>query len=335
MKKKTISLLFTLDNNYSMQAAVSLTSLFENNQMLSFRLYLVSDGISAENKNRLKKLTERYNNEICIIDMPDLDELSGVNLSTYSWAKAAYCRLFLCDLLPNDIDRLIYLDPDTLVVDKIDPIIDILFSNSIEEYFGAACLDPSYIIKKYYGFRRNEFYFNTGFMLINLKKWRDCNIQDVFVKEIIRRNGKSIDVDQGYINCVMINRLMKLPANYNVSPPFYKQNYETVCHMFSGEEWYTKDEFEQSAKHPVIIHFCGGKNDRPWFVNSDHPARDEWKKYLSMTEWKNSKLENFQPMKVVNRRSSFFKNLICRFPLLVKLLIKHKYGFIPIQYRKL
>lgn len=57
------------------------------------------------------------------------------------------------------------------------------------------------------GSRGMNSFFNTGLMLINLKKWRDRNVQEVFVKEIIRRKGKSIDVDQGYINCVMINKI--------------------------------------------------------------------------------------------------------------------------------
>ena len=334
MIKKTIPLLYTLDNNYSMQAGVSLTSLFENNQKLSFRLYLVSDGISDENKDRITKLTEKYENEICIIDMPDLDKLSGVNLSTYSWAKAAYCRLFLCDLVPKEIDRLLYLDPDTIVVDKIDPIIEILFSDDFEDYYGAACLDPSYVVKKYYGFKRNEFFFNTGLMLINLKKWRDCNIQEVFVNEIIRRNGKSIDVDQGYINCVLINKIQKLPANYNVSSPFFK-NYEDICRMFASDEWYTKQEFDQAVKQPVMIHFSGGKNDRPWFANSDHPMKDEWEKYLSMTDWKDTKLEEYPPMKAANKVSRLIRNMIIKVPFLVKFLVKKRYGFVPIQYRDL
>lgn len=332
MKINYVPLLYTLDNNYSMQAAVSLTSLFENNRNLSFRLLLVSDGISEENINRIKKITERYDNEICIIDMPNLDKLCGADLSTSKWTKAAYCRLFLCDLVPDDIDKLLYLDPDTIVVDKIDPIIDILFSESFEEYYGAACVDPSYTMKKYYGFKRNENYFNTGLMLVNLKKWRDSNVQDVIIKEIIRRNGKSIDVDQGYINCVMINKIMKLPAKYNVAPPFYR-NYEDVCHMFSVDEWYSKEEFEQSAKHPVVIHYCGRKTDRPWFVNCDHPRREEWIKYFSMTDWKDTKLEYCPQMQPSSRTRGVLRNIILKFPFLVKLYVKKKFGFVPIQYR--
>jgi len=331
---KVIPLIYTLDNNYAMQAAVSLTSLFANNRKIHFSLYLVSDEICLENKEKLIRLTEKYDNEIHVVDMPDLDKLSGVQLNAYWWSKAAYCSLFLCDIIPDSVDRLIYLDPDTIVVGNIDPLVDILSSEEFDKYYGAACLDPSYVIKKYYGFKRNECYFNTGLMLINLKKWRENRIQDVFMKEAIRRNGKSIDVDQGYINCVLINKILKLPAKYNVSPLFYR-DYNEVCKFFNKGEWYSKSEYDKAVKQPVMIHYSGGKHDRPWFSNCDHPKREEWRKYLAMTEWRDIKLQEYPPAPERSRVAQFIRDLIINNPFLVKIVVKKKFGFVPVQYRDL
>ena len=58
--------------------------------------------------------------------MPNLDEFCGSNLPINTWAKSEYCRLFLTELLPKEIDRLIHFDPDTIIIDKIDGLIEAL-----------------------------------------------------------------------------------------------------------------------------------------------------------------------------------------------------------------
>ena len=336
-----INLVYTLDNNFAMQAGVSLTSLFENNTDIDFNLYIVSDNISIENKERLSRIAKKYKNDITILEMPDLDKVAGCNLALKGWAKPAYCRLFLGDILPEEVDRLLYLDPDTLIVGSVKKLEDVLNSAEFENDWAHACIDYGGAVKRYHGFRKEELYFNSGVMLINLKKWRARGLQKVFEKEIIRRKGASVDPDQSYINCILINRIVKLPAEYNVFP-IYFWGYDTCKKGFSAEEIYTEKEIKYAVEHPVIIHFISRSVSRsvirPWYINSNHPLKDRWNEYLQLTEWKNYKFSlysegNTTLNRLVVKVKGVILHLVFRVPILSKIVTRLKHGFFPRLYR--
>ena len=63
---------------------------------------------------------------------------------------------------------------------------------------------------------------------------------------------------------------------------FAKEEYLSV------RVWYDDMKaIQEAVKSPVIVHFAG---EKPWFKGDYLPYRDEWMKYLSMTEWKSMKI---------------------------------------------
>ncbi len=339
MEREKVYLLYTFDNNYSMQAAVSMTSLFENNKQIDFCVYVISDGVNDENREKLIRLNALYSNEISFIEMPDLDKLSGVRIETYTWAKAAYCRMFLCSILPKSIKRILYLDPDTITVGKIDYLLQVLKGSELSDNYAAACLDYSPVLKRLCRFKRNENYINTGVMIINVQKWRDNNLQDTFIRELERRKGRSVDVDQSYINSVLINRIIVLPPEYNIVPPYY-EDYQDYKNGFWKEEIYSEDEINNAITHPVIVHFSGNKAKRPWYSNGVHPMKDEWMKYFKMTDWSDEPLEKF-PVPYMSNRKKVMKGVskvislrqITKNPVMAYLYLKLFYGHTSKLYR--
>ena len=51
-------------------------------------------------------------------------------------------------------------------------------------------------------------------------------------------------------------------------------------------EYISKDMFDDAVNNPVIIHYLG--EERPWREGNKHKYRDDYKKYLSMTYWKDT-----------------------------------------------
>ena len=136
----------------------------------------------------------------------------------------------------------------------------------------------------------------------------------------------------------MINRIMTLPAKYNVMS-FYYSEFDVFLKKsgLSAEETYPKDEIKEAVKNPVIIHFAGNNDNRPWYANCKHSKKDDWMNYLSMSEW-----NEFVPVEkapvgdnplIAKVKRRIVRHMI-RSNILANLYTKYKYGFEVKLYRK-
>ncbi|XP_061992280.1 probable galacturonosyltransferase-like 4 [Rosa rugosa] len=92
-----------------------------------------------------------------------------------------YARIYLADLLPSDIRRVIYLDSDLVVVDDIAKLWGVDMEDKVvaapeycqanfTQYFTDALWSDPDLSKTFRG--RNPCYFNTGVMVVDVDKWR-------------------------------------------------------------------------------------------------------------------------------------------------------------------
>lgn len=92
-----------------------------------------------------------------------------------------YARIYLAEIIPSDVERIIYLDSDIIMVDDISKLWEADMNNTVvaaPEYCHANFTDYfneafwfSDMKKEFEG--RNPCYFNTGVMVIDLGKWRE------------------------------------------------------------------------------------------------------------------------------------------------------------------
>jgi lipopolysaccharide biosynthesis glycosyltransferase len=93
-----------------------------------------------------------------------------------------YARIYLADLIPATVKRVIYLDSDLVVVDDIGKLWEVNLKNKVlaapeychanfTKYFtDAFWSDPSFS-RTFEG--RKPCYFNTGVMVVDVDKWRE------------------------------------------------------------------------------------------------------------------------------------------------------------------
>ncbi|CAN6548106.1 unnamed protein product [Malus baccata var. baccata] len=92
-----------------------------------------------------------------------------------------YARIYLADILPNEMRRVIYLDSDLVVVDDIAKLWSVDMEDMVvaapeycranfTEYFTNAFWCDQDLSKTFQG--RNPCYFNTGVMVVDVDKWR-------------------------------------------------------------------------------------------------------------------------------------------------------------------
>lgn len=289
-----MNILLSTDDNYVMPTGVLMHSIGINNgDDIQYHI-LVNSEFLPKNKTSLVNIAELYNNEIHFYTVSDdlTKELPfGRGNMPEGVTIATYYRLFITKLLPNHIDRILYLDGDMIVRNSIKP----LYEENLDGYALGVVHDMDEM--KHTRSNRLPYpmetgYFNAGMMLINLTYWREHNAFSMFM-DFIRNNGSSIIYhDQDVLNSVFCDKKKWLSVKYNFQNGFIiKKNIElkTFDQSIVGD-------INQNKTNPIIIHFSvGGPDHKPWFLFCFHPYRKEWLKYKAVSQWKKRKLLPDEP----------------------------------------
>ena len=280
---------YSSDDNYAQHTGVSIVSLLENNKHFnSIHIYIIDNEISEANKSKLIDIIKCYQREITFIDFNKYKDMLKLNMQ-WNISLSSYARLFISSILPESVDKALYFDCDTVVVDKIDD----LFNTDMNEYYVAGVADTiSSSTKSAVGISSDENYINAGMLLVNVKKWREDNIQDKFIKFIDSKNGSVTHHDQGVINGVLCKSSKLLNPKFNLMTVYYTMKREDIISYYGiDNEFYSDEVIREALKNPVYIHFTPGFTTRPWIKGCKHPKKQVYLDYLQKTPWRNSKLQ--------------------------------------------
>ena len=277
------------DHRFVMPTGVMIYSLCYNNQNVDIVLHVIcSNSVSYKDKADMSGVIQKYSGKSILfydIDknfveiMPAITNRADITLT-------AYFRLFLTEILPDTINKVLYLDGDVIVRDSLLP----LWNMDISDYPLAAATDCMVAAEpeefERLGYPMSYGYFNSGVCLINLDFWRKHNCIKDFIS-LLDDGEKLRYYDQDVLNMLFHTSKLNLPIKYNLM---------TVC-LYKNPKW-TNTMFEQeiseSLQEPVIIHYAGG--DKPWFKynKNEPPLSALFYKYQRCTIWKGVKYD-FRP----------------------------------------
>lgn len=247
-----IPILVTLDENYLPQLRVLLTSIYLNHPGQEFCVYLLHSRISEKVISELSKDLEKFKYELHSIKAQEKTFLDAKITDRYP--KEMYYRLLASEWLPQNLEKILYIDPDTLVINEIYE----LWNQNIDDYIFAAC---SHTGKTEVANSVNRIrlgtdtdYFNSGVLLINLKNARkEINPEEIF--EYVEENPINLLLpDQDVLNALYADRILKVKDsiwNYDA------RNYSNYLLRSQG-----KEDIVWVLKNTAILHFCG--RDKPW-----------------------------------------------------------------------
>lgn len=267
-----MNIVIVANDNYIQHAAVMLTSLFDTNKGQQFRVFLLTDGISDINHERLDKLFAK-NNSILEIYQPEIElkhtyNIDITKLSSGQWSTMIYYKLFMPSILPTDVDRCLFLDVDMIVADDIKPLYETDMGSkyvigAVEDV--VSCLSR----KEALGLCATSPYINSGVMICDMVRWRKME-KELPIFNFVQDWSDRIINEQDVIAVYMINRIKLLPIRWNmVSCNYLRQR-------FVFPKYYS--ELHEARKHPAIHHFC--TFIQPWYADSPHPYKGLYKKYL-------------------------------------------------------
>jgi len=247
-----MNILVTLNSNYLSVLVVMLKSLAFSNKHRKFDVYVMNDSLTEDN---IKYLKENVLKNINIIDLKVSDKELNKAPVTSRYPKEMYYRILAAYYLPKKVDRILYLDPDLVVINKIDK----LYNMKLDNYYFAAASHIWGILQTFNRIRlrmnSDDVYINSGVMLMNIKLLRrEQNRNDVY--DFIRKNKNKLMLpDQDVISGLYANKILPLdPYVYNMTEKLLNQTY-FMPHI--NERWISENS--------VIIHYCG--KNKPWKKN--------------------------------------------------------------------
>lgn len=273
-----------------------LCSLFENNTNKDFNIYLLTTGIKETTENRLQNLCKQYHAKL-ICKPYSTNEL--LNLPVGQWNTIMYLKLLIPQLLPNDVDRCLFLDVDMIINADIKPLYNINLNDAII----AAVEDmPDCIkIKDRLGLKQKDAYINSGVMVCDLKKWRELEKKRPII-DFTKSVSNIITNEQDVIALYFKRIILFLPIKWNMTT-FYFMRKPKIFEKYLPE-------LKEARKNPGVIHFaCPIK---PWFKDCQHPYKRLYKLYLKKTPWKDYKFPIFENMTIWGRTKRNIRNRLNR-----------------------
>ena len=268
-----IDICFICDDGYVMPTAAAIWSLQENGTGgRRCRVHVVAADLSEENAATLRGMSVgEVSVTVSRASARDLAQLhtpqeGGMCVAT----PAALLKFSLGELLP-DLDKVLYLDGDILVRKSLAPIFDLELGDNIL----AAAPDTGVMSFHRPIHAEVKRYFNSGVMLLNLKKMR-AEGYAAKLTTAKRADCERALMDQDVFNRVCDGKVLLLPprANcllVNLTRAFGHALFtmEELNGMF-GTSYRDLHEFADDA---TVVHFSS--KDKPW-ISPDVPFAKEW-----------------------------------------------------------
>ena len=265
-----MELLVTVDKNYIPPLQVMLTSLYMNNPGEDVEMYLLHSKLQEKELEPLEKQCGRLGYKFFPVKIED-SWFSQAPV-TKQYPREMYYRLLAPCFLPQKLHRILYLDPDILVINSLKPLWETDMKGRL--FAAAAHTGKTNLANNINQVRlgTTHKYFNSGVLLINLDQGR----KEILPEEIFRYAGEHAKElllpDQDILNAVFGSRTLELDDylwNYDA------RNYSTYLLRSGGV-----CDMDWVMGNTGILHFCG--KTKPWQAGYIHRFGILYKHYMQI-----------------------------------------------------
>ena len=250
-----IRLLFALDENYLPQLRVLLTSIAVNNPGECFELYVMHSGLPESGLERLAEWSAKRGWAFSPVTVDEALFEGAPVTSTYP--QEMYYRLLAGGLLPENVDRVLYLDPDILVINPLRALWETDLRGNM--FAAAAHTGKTELANNVNRLRlgTDHDYYNSGVLLMDLAACRR-EISTGALFDFVRGHRRELVMpDQDLLNAMYGDRVLPVDDavwNYDA------RNYNNYMLRSSGEQ-----NSRWVMQNTSILHFCG--KAKPWKPN--------------------------------------------------------------------
>lgn len=292
------NIIYTTDDNFCDVMGVSILSLLENNKKMSnIQITIIESKVSWQNKRKINEICVNYNRQLpkwC--KATDITQKLNMDVSVDRGSLSQYSRLFLNSFVREDVQKVLYLDCDTLIVGPLNNLWKLDLGKNVVCALKDA-FSPYY--RKNIDLDKNDIMFNSGVMLVDMNNWRNYNIEKKIFNFIIDKNGRVQQGDQGVLNSILSKYTLPLSPKYNAVSIFYEYSYHELLTYRKPVNFYPKEVINDAIKDVRIIHFTSAFDTiRPWIKGSHVENRNLWVEYYMKTPWSEKELREPSGSKV-------------------------------------
>jgi lipopolysaccharide biosynthesis glycosyltransferase len=257
----TCHIAIAFDHHYLQPFYALITSLFVNNEKHSIHLHTIASGISIFEKQNIELFVKEKHSQITFYTIDE--QLVNRFVLVNKWTPVVYYRLFFPLLVPANVSRLLYVDTDTVIVGDIR----VLFSEDLIGFPLGAVYDNYVKTQPLIGVDKEGEYFNSGVLLMDLKRWKEQNITQKAVEYLHQYPERILFVDQCALNAVLKKNWKALPEKYNL--------------IFSYiPEGLSRYDIQTFLLDKVIIHYT---LHRPWSMLCKNRLAFLYHRYLKQS----------------------------------------------------
>lgn len=264
LKSEHINICISFDTSYITPFYALLTSIFVNNKQNSLRIYVIATGLNQDEVEGIVSYVNRNDSKITFCDVEkDFAKDFKVNKA---WSKAIYYRLLFPALLPNDVDKFIYIDTDTIIVGDLAELTKIDIGKCV---LGAVCDGGGKSqARPELGIIDENNYFNSGVLYIDRKAWIEQDITNKTIKYLANNHDLMVFPDQDALNAVLIGNWHEMGAKFNLVTSAIPDNIKKV-------------QFKKYLEDKIIIHYT--THLKPWSIFCENRLRYLFYFYLNIS----------------------------------------------------
>ena len=215
-KSNEINIGIGIDRKYTLQAMMTLASVMDtqkSEKWIRFHIAIVEDfQISDMVKIYSLRKNVRNESEFNFYNTSKVEkDLIGLNTK----GSGIVARLLLPNLLPNDINKLLFLDPgDSLVIKDLTELFNWDMKNNIIVGVPDSVIGKKSIITK----QIYKSYVNIGSCLVNVTLYKSDNVYEKLVK--YKAYYHSHCGEQDLLNDILIGKIGMYPIKFGHISPF-------------------------------------------------------------------------------------------------------------------
>ncbi len=260
------------DKNYLPYTCVMMASLCLNNRV-HVEAYVLNSDLSTDDFEEIRSNLKGFDIEIhdLKVDRSNFDKRLPVS---EFWTLETYFVLKISELIPMEVDRVLFLDDDLIINDSIIDLYEMDFSDCeiiAAQDSNGEITEGSFSNKQREMFKDilpAEEYFNTGVMLLNLDAIRERCSFDIYVKAMEEWDYEMTAPDQDILNYVHRGRVKFIDWK--------------LYDLFARDAYVKGIQYDYVKNNVKIIHFAGQK---PWKSGDAVHFNTEkiWWEYASKT----------------------------------------------------
>lgn len=250
-----MNILVTIDRNYLNPLLVLLKSIRTSNPGTFFDIYVAHSSLDQNDFQEMEKCMDLSRMVLHPVEIQDSLFEGAPTIKRLNTAKASYYRLLAIDFMPKNTKRVLYLDPDAVVINPLDKLYQMDLGGSLLAAAGHTTGIVERLNRARLGLK--DRYINSGVILMDIEAMRrEYDLNDIFayIEKNSTKKLKLIQGDQDVFNGLFNGKIAILDEKlYNLD--------EKTFYLFRRQI-----DLNWVRQNTVVVHYNG--QYKPW--NEDY-----------------------------------------------------------------